>query len=69
MTPERLRALLAEVAAGAVTVSEAERRLAWNPVAIGTNYVVKRSTTSGGPYTVQGSNGNPTFGDTVGFMM
>ena len=32
MTPERLRALLAEVAAGAVPVDEAERRLAWNPV-------------------------------------
>ncbi len=32
MTPERLRALLAEVAAGAVTVDDAERRLAWNPV-------------------------------------
>ena len=32
MIPERLRALLAEVAAGAVTVEDAERRLAWNPV-------------------------------------
>ncbi|HEU0015259.1 MAG TPA: nickel pincer cofactor biosynthesis protein LarB [Longimicrobium sp.] len=32
MTPERLRALLAEVAGGAVTVDEAERRLAWMPV-------------------------------------
>lgn len=32
MTPERLRALLAEVAAGAVTVDDAEQRLAWNPV-------------------------------------
>ncbi|HEX8907337.1 MAG TPA: nickel pincer cofactor biosynthesis protein LarB [Longimicrobiaceae bacterium] len=31
MTPERLRALLAEVAAGAVTVDDAERRLAWEP--------------------------------------
>jgi NCAIR mutase (PurE)-related protein len=32
LTPERLRALLAEVAGGALTVDEAERRLAWNPV-------------------------------------
>ncbi|HET7228427.1 MAG TPA: nickel pincer cofactor biosynthesis protein LarB [Longimicrobium sp.] len=32
MIPERLRALLAEVAGGAVSVDEAERRLAWNPV-------------------------------------
>ena len=32
MTPERLRALLDEVAAGALTVEEAERRLAWAPV-------------------------------------
>lgn len=32
MIPERLRALLAQVAAGAVTVDDAERRLAWNPV-------------------------------------
>jgi len=32
LIPERLRALLAEVAAGAVTVEDAERRLAWNPV-------------------------------------
>lgn len=32
MTPERLRALLAEVASGAVAVDEAERRLAWAPV-------------------------------------
>jgi NCAIR mutase (PurE)-related protein len=32
LTPERLRALLAGVAAGAVPVDEAERRLAWNPV-------------------------------------
>ncbi|HEX6750332.1 MAG TPA: nickel pincer cofactor biosynthesis protein LarB [Longimicrobium sp.] len=31
MTPERLRALLAEVAAGAATVEDAERRLAWEP--------------------------------------
>ncbi|HSU17321.1 nickel pincer cofactor biosynthesis protein LarB [Longimicrobium sp.] len=31
MTPERLRALLAEVAAGALTVDDAERRLAWEP--------------------------------------
>ncbi|HEU0054275.1 MAG TPA: nickel pincer cofactor biosynthesis protein LarB [Longimicrobium sp.] len=31
MTPERLRALLAEVAGGAVSVEEAERRLAWTP--------------------------------------
>ena len=32
LTPERLRALLAEVASGAVAVEEAERRLAWAPV-------------------------------------
>ena len=32
MTPERLRALLAEVASGAVAVDEAQRRLAWAPV-------------------------------------
>ena len=32
MTPERLRALLAEVASGAVPVEDAERRLAWAPV-------------------------------------
>ena len=32
MTPERLRALLAEVAGGTVAVEEAERRLAWAPV-------------------------------------
>ena len=32
MTPERLRALLAEVASGSVAVDEAERRLAWAPV-------------------------------------
>ena len=32
MTPERLRALLAEVASGAVGVEDAERRLAWAPV-------------------------------------
>jgi NCAIR mutase (PurE)-related protein len=32
LIPERLRALLAQVAAGAVTVEDAERRLAWNPV-------------------------------------
>ncbi|HYH83822.1 MAG TPA: nickel pincer cofactor biosynthesis protein LarB [Longimicrobium sp.] len=32
MIPERLRALLAEVAAGAVSVDDAERRLAWSPV-------------------------------------
>jgi len=32
LTPERLRALLAGVAGGALTVDEAERRLAWNPV-------------------------------------
>ena len=32
MTPERLRALLAEVAGGSVAVDEAERRLAWAPV-------------------------------------
>ncbi|HEX2202481.1 MAG TPA: nickel pincer cofactor biosynthesis protein LarB [Longimicrobium sp.] len=31
MTPERLRALLGEVASGAVGVDEAERRLAWTP--------------------------------------
>jgi hypothetical protein len=31
LTPERLRALLAEVAAGAVTPADAERRLAWEP--------------------------------------
>ena len=31
MTPERVRTLLAEVAAGAVDVDEAERRLAWTP--------------------------------------
>jgi hypothetical protein len=31
LTPERLRALLAEVAAGATTVDDAERRLAWQP--------------------------------------
>jgi NCAIR mutase (PurE)-related protein len=32
LTPERLRALLAEVASGSVAVEEAERRLAWAPV-------------------------------------
>ena len=32
MTPERLRALLADVAGGTVAVDEAERRLAWAPV-------------------------------------
>ena len=32
MTPERLRALLAEVASGTATIDEAERRLAWVPV-------------------------------------
>jgi NCAIR mutase (PurE)-related protein len=32
LTPERLRALLAEVAGGTVAVEEAERRLAWAPV-------------------------------------
>lgn len=32
MTPERLRALLAEVAGGTLAVEEAERRLAWAPV-------------------------------------
>jgi NCAIR mutase (PurE)-related protein len=32
VTPERLRALLAEVASGSVAVDEAERRLAWAPV-------------------------------------
>lgn len=32
MTPERLRALLEEVAAGATAPAEAERRLAWTPV-------------------------------------
>ena len=32
MTPERLRALLAEVAGGTLAVDEAERRLAWAPV-------------------------------------
>ncbi|HEX5725473.1 MAG TPA: nickel pincer cofactor biosynthesis protein LarB [Longimicrobiaceae bacterium] len=32
MTPERLRALLAEVAGGALSPEEAERRLAWQPV-------------------------------------
>jgi NCAIR mutase (PurE)-related protein len=31
LTPERIRALLAEVAAGAVSPDEAERRLAWTP--------------------------------------
>lgn len=31
MTPERLRLLLAEVAAGSVAPDEAERRLAWTP--------------------------------------
>ncbi len=32
MTPERVRALLAQVAAGELTVDDAEQRLAWNPV-------------------------------------
>ncbi|HEU4562766.1 MAG TPA: nickel pincer cofactor biosynthesis protein LarB [Longimicrobium sp.] len=32
MTPERVRALLAQVAAGELAVDDAERRLAWNPV-------------------------------------
>jgi pyridinium-3,5-biscarboxylic acid mononucleotide synthase len=32
VTPERLRALLAEVAAGSLSTTEAERRLAWLPV-------------------------------------
>lgn len=32
MTPERLRALLAEVAAGTVSLPDAEARLAWSPV-------------------------------------
>ncbi len=32
MTPERLRALLAEVAGGSVSIDDAERRLAWAPV-------------------------------------
>ena len=32
MTPERLRALLADVAAGTATIDDAERRLAWVPV-------------------------------------
>ena len=32
MTPERLRALLADVASGAVALEDAERRLAWAPV-------------------------------------
>jgi NCAIR mutase (PurE)-related protein len=32
VTPERLRALLAEVASGALPLEEAERRLAWAPV-------------------------------------
>ena len=32
MTPERLRALLGEVASGALPPEEAERRLAWTPV-------------------------------------
>jgi NCAIR mutase (PurE)-related protein len=32
VTPERLRALLADVASGAVALEEAERRLAWAPV-------------------------------------
>jgi len=32
LTPDRLRALLDEVAAGALTVEEAEQRLAWSPV-------------------------------------
>jgi NCAIR mutase (PurE)-related protein len=31
LTPDRLRALLGEVAAGALTVEDAERRLAWSP--------------------------------------
>ncbi|MDB4952012.1 MAG: 1-(5-phosphoribosyl)-5-amino-4-imidazole-carboxylate carboxylase [Gemmatimonadetes bacterium] len=31
MTPERVRALLAEVAAGALTPADAERKLAWAP--------------------------------------
>jgi NCAIR mutase (PurE)-related protein len=32
LTPERLRALLAQVAGGALSPEEAERRLAWQPV-------------------------------------
>lgn len=32
MTPERLRALLAEVASGGLSVADAEQRLAWTPV-------------------------------------
>jgi pyridinium-3,5-biscarboxylic acid mononucleotide synthase len=32
LTPERLRVLLGELAAGTLTVDEAERRLAWSPV-------------------------------------
>jgi hypothetical protein len=32
LTPDRLRALLGEVAAGALGVEEAEQRLAWSPV-------------------------------------
>jgi hypothetical protein len=32
VTPERLRALLADVASGAVALEDAERRLAWAPV-------------------------------------
>lgn len=32
MTPERLRALLADVASGALPLEDAERRLAWAPV-------------------------------------
>lgn len=32
MTPERVRALLGDVAAGRTTAEEAERRLAWTPV-------------------------------------
>ncbi len=32
MTPERLRALLADVASGAIALEDAERRLAWAPV-------------------------------------
>jgi NCAIR mutase (PurE)-related protein len=31
LTPDRLRALLAEVAAGALTLDDAEQRLAWTP--------------------------------------
>ena len=60
--PEGIPSIPSDVNATAVSISQID--LMWSPASDATNYNIKRSSTSGGPYTTIASTGATSFRDT-----